>query len=189
MAGYLEIAAGEVGYRGNPENHTKYWADLAPNFQGQPWCGAFVSWCLKQAGQLSAIGGSPMYYVPSMVSRAKAAGQWSNQPSTGALVIYDFGTGVAAHVEFLVSSSGATLVGIGGNTSGDLVSQKTRNASSVLGYWALSATPGSIPAGSAVAGPAYIGTGALLGAAVQTAQGSAGAVDARFSGRRHRTLA
>lgn len=30
-------------------NFTKYWRDIEPSYQGQPWCAAFVSWCFMKA--------------------------------------------------------------------------------------------------------------------------------------------
>lgn len=179
--GYLEIAAAEVGYHGNPENVTKYWADLAPNLQGLPWCGCFVSWCLKEAGSLGSIGGAPIYSVPVMVQKARAAGQWTSSPQ--GLAIFDFGTGVPAHVEFVVSASGSSLVSIGGNTTGDVVSEKTRDMSQVLGFWAIEAAAGSVPEG-----PVSIGNFTLSPVPAQAIDGESGDVDARFSGRKARIM-
>jgi hypothetical protein len=31
-------------------NYTIFWRDLKPEWQGQPWCAAFVVWCARQAG-------------------------------------------------------------------------------------------------------------------------------------------
>lgn len=59
----LKIAEKEIGYlekksardldskTGNAgsNNYTKYWRDVKASYQGQPWCGAFVSWCFMKA--------------------------------------------------------------------------------------------------------------------------------------------
>ena len=59
----LEIARAEIGYleKASPMNldsktgnagagnYTKYWRDLYPSYQGQPWCDCFVGWCFLQA--------------------------------------------------------------------------------------------------------------------------------------------
>lgn len=59
----IDTAAGEVGYlekksnssldskTGNAgsANYTKYWRDVLPSGQGQPWCAAFVTWCFQKA--------------------------------------------------------------------------------------------------------------------------------------------
>jgi len=56
----IEIAKEEVGYlekasnynldskTGNAgsANYTKYWRDIQPSYQGEPWCACFVTWCL-----------------------------------------------------------------------------------------------------------------------------------------------
>lgn len=47
--GYLEKASNKTLYdktanAGN-NNYTKYWAEMKPEWQGQPWCDCFVSWC------------------------------------------------------------------------------------------------------------------------------------------------
>lgn len=181
MAGYLEIAQGEVGYRGSPENYTKYWADLNPSYQGLDWCGAFVSWCLNKAGSLGAIGGSPMYYVPSMVTKAREMGQWTSTPSVGALGIYDFGSGIAAHVDFIVGVGSGVVETIGGNTTGDLVARKFREMSSVLGFWDIQATPGSVTPG---VGSGIGSGGQLVAAPVQTIFGESAESAARFATNR-----
>lgn len=143
MPGYLEIADGEVGYRAPASNVTKYWADLEPSFQGLAWCGAFVSWCLWKAGSLSAIGGE-MFYVPAMVDRARARGQWASNPVVGALVIFNFNTGSAQHVGFCTGVGSGSISTIEGNTSSDGVDRKTRS-SGIMGYWHITAAAGSIP--------------------------------------------
>lgn len=172
MAGYLEIADGQVGYRAPSENVTKYWADLAPSYQGQPWCGAFVSWCLWKAGSLTAALGGPMYYCPTMVSRAQSRGQWASNPVVGALALYDWNTGVAAHVEFVagIPSSGTINV-IGGNTGDDQVLRKNRSTSGVMGYWHIEAPAGSIAAGTGDAGRPGVPYGVLTAAPVPTIEG------------------
>lgn len=171
MAGYLEIADGQVGYKAPSENVTKYWADLYPAFQGQPWCGAFTSWCLWKAGALAATGGA-MYYCPSMVSRAKSRGQWASTPVVGALALYDWGAGIAAHVEFVAGvPSPGTINVIGGNTGDDQVIRRNRTTSQVMGYWHIEAPTGSISAGTGAAGPSRPSYGTLTAAAAQTIEG------------------
>lgn len=144
------MAAAEVGYAETPDNITKYWADLYPAFQGQPWCFAFISWCLKEAGNLGAIGGSPLYYCPTGVAKARAAGQWFNEPVAGALAFYNFGSNTAVHIEFVESVGNGYITAIGGNTSsgsggsqnnGGGVYRRTRS-SGIMGYWHISGSAG-----------------------------------------------
>ena len=30
-------------------NYTKYWRDIAPSYQAQPWCAGFITWCFHKA--------------------------------------------------------------------------------------------------------------------------------------------
>ena len=64
----IGIAEEEIGYlekRSNSQldsktanagsgNYTKYWRDIAPSYQAQPWCAGFVSWCFYKAFGLAA---------------------------------------------------------------------------------------------------------------------------------------
>ena len=51
--GYLEKASNSNLYEKNANagsnNYTKYWAEIKPEYQGQPWCACFVTWCFVQA--------------------------------------------------------------------------------------------------------------------------------------------
>ena len=183
--GYLDVAAGEVGYVETPVNVTKYWADLAPSYQGQPWCFAFVSWCLMQSGDLGLIGGAPLYYCPTGVAMARQRGQWYAQPAPGALAFFGFGQTVAVHVGFVNSVASGSVGTFEGNTSapggggsqynGDGVYAKTRS-SGILGYWHIGGDPGS----GFTPGPAAR-PGAITAAPAQTIEGSALEVAARFT--------
>ena len=138
--GYLDVARGQVGYVEKRSDITKYWDDLYPPFQGSPWSFAFVSWCLKQAGQLNLIGGKPMYYTPTGVNVAITRKQWSRTPKVGSLIFYDWGTGMAQHVEFVLAIKGAALTTIGGNYS-DKVGLFKHTTSEALGYWHIGGVP------------------------------------------------
>lgn len=165
--GYLDVAAGEVGYDETPVNITKYWTDLNPGLQGQPWCFAFVSWCLKQSGQLGAIGGSPIYYCPTGVAKARALGQWFNEPVVGALVFFSFGGNTAVHIEFVESVHSGYITTVGGNTGNGGVRRQNRS-SGILGYWHID---GSAGGGTYTVGPG-IRVGALGTPPVQTITGA-----------------
>lgn len=59
----IQIAKNETGYlekasnsqldsktaNVGENNYTKYWRDIKPDYQRQPWCAAFVSWCFMKA--------------------------------------------------------------------------------------------------------------------------------------------
>ena len=78
------IAKNEIGYlekknnsqldsktaNAGSNNYTKYWRDIKPSYQGQPWCAAFVSWCFMEAfGQEKAeklLKHWPYVYCPTL---------------------------------------------------------------------------------------------------------------------------
>ena len=82
----LEIAKGEIGYlekksnsnlydkkaNAGQNNYTKYWAEIYPDYQGQPWCACFVTWCFVQAfGKVNAsslLGHYPFVYCPTLAN-------------------------------------------------------------------------------------------------------------------------
>lgn len=55
----IEIARGELGYTENPagSNQVKYWEAYNPEYQGCPWCVAFLWWCFDRAGERMAFFG------------------------------------------------------------------------------------------------------------------------------------
>lgn len=128
----VEIAIGELGYlekksnsnlysntaNAGSNNYTKYWAEMKPEWQGQPWCDCFVSWCAKQAGESDAV--SVYYYCPSHVNFFKSRNQWyargTRTPQPGDIIF--FGTsGTASHVGIVEKSDSKYVYTIEGNTS------------------------------------------------------------------------
>jgi hypothetical protein len=153
--GYLDVAASQVGVRGD---YNKYWAELEPSLQGAAWCACFVSWCLKHAGSLGAVGGRPFYNCTFAVNKARSMRQWYRTPKVGSLVIFDWGTGSPQHIAFVYAVYGLSSIGtIGGNES-DAVKQQVRGTSQVMGYWYINAVPGS---GVGVATTGSTGTGTV----------------------------
>lgn len=113
------------GPHGNDGNITKYWADLIaahladPSFQGQPWCAGVIEWEDWKAGAPRLPIQNP-YYCPSRVAYAKSHGLWdeSGRYHPGDEVFFCFdGSGVAEHVERVISDDGVTITTVGGNTS------------------------------------------------------------------------
>lgn len=127
----INIAANEVGYlekqtngqlydktaNAGKNNYTKYWAEIKPEFQGQPWCACFVTWCFVQAfGQTMAhklLKHYPYVYCPTM------SGLFSlnANPKRGDIVIFK-NNGVFTHTGIVTSVSGDYFTTIEGNTSG-----------------------------------------------------------------------
>lgn len=119
--GYLEKASNasldsktaNAGYN----NYTKYWRDIKPGYQGQPWCACFVTWVLVQAfGQANAkklLRHYPYVYVPTL------AGLFTNyaNPQPGDIVMFKHG-GEFTHTGIVTSVSGDYFTTVEGNTSG-----------------------------------------------------------------------
>jgi len=122
----IEIAKMEIGYIETPDNITKY--GEAMKAQGQPWCGSFCNWVLKEAG----------VRVHSVVSTVKGAqvfqdsGRWSQEPKIGDLAFMDFPNDSVdriSHVGLVVGIKGNKVITIEGNTSG---SGSQRNGGMVM---------------------------------------------------------
>lgn len=127
----VEIAKAEVGYlekasnsqldsktsNAGSANYTKYWRDVYPSYQGQPWCAAFVSWVLMQAfGQAAAkklLKHWPYVYCPTL---GNLFTRYAN-PQVGDIVIF-WRNGEFAHTGIVTKVSGDYFETIEGNTSG-----------------------------------------------------------------------
>ena len=127
----IAIADAEVGYlekksdaqlddktaNAGTANHTKYWRDIKPEFQGQAWCAAFVTWCFvkafckEKAAQL--LKHYPYVYCPTMASLFTL----NSNPKRGDIVIF-YRNGTFAHTGIVTSVSGDYFTTIEGNTSG-----------------------------------------------------------------------
>lgn len=154
----MKVATGELGYverggrDGRSGNITKYWKAHYPQWQGQPWCGAFIYWVLRKVGVVDKpLGKTGIFYTPAIVAAAKRQGIWRsdsvaslNKIKPGDLVLFNFGSGGAKHVEFAEKALGNGRVQcIGGNTSGTNrgsqndgggVYRRTRDRGSIMGY-------------------------------------------------------
>lgn len=157
----VQTAASQIGYvegggsDGRSGNVTRYWQELYPQWQGQPWCGAFVAWVLRQRGVTDYPIGIPgIFYTPSIVAAAKSKGVWHGDSDLasikpGDVVLFDFGSGGAVHVGLAEEYLGAGQVRtIEGNTSptnrgsqnnGGGVYRRTRTAAAILGWVDMSA--------------------------------------------------
>lgn len=127
----LELAAAEIGYlekRSNNDlydktanagsgNYTKYWADIKPSYQGQPWCAAFVTWCMAKAlGESRAallLKHYPFVYCPALAAK----GPLYERPVRGDVVLF-YRKGEFAHTGFVTEVNGNRFSTVEGNTSG-----------------------------------------------------------------------
>lgn len=130
----IETAKNELGYlekKSNSQldsktsnagsaNFTKYWRDLKPSYQGQPWCAVFVSWVFYMTFGLEIakkllkhITDFPYVYCPTLGSRfTKHA-----NPQKGDIVIF-YRNGTFAHTGIVTKVQGDKFWTIEGNTSG-----------------------------------------------------------------------
>ena len=127
----IGIAEEEIGYlekRSNRQldsktanagsgNYTKYWRDIAPSYQAQPWCAGFVSWCFYKAFGLETarklLKHWPYVYCPDLGNKFT---RYAN-PKKGDIVIF-YRNGTFAHTGIVTKVSGDRFWTIEGNTSG-----------------------------------------------------------------------
>lgn len=119
--GYLEKASPnflweKTGNAGDG-NYTKYWAEIKPEFQGQPWCACFVTWCFVKAfgkeNTEKLLKHYPYVYVPALTSRCE---RFAN-PKVGDIVCF-LRNGVFCHTGIVISVNGDKFETVEGNTSG-----------------------------------------------------------------------
>lgn len=119
--GYLEKATNaqldsktaNAGYN----NYTKYWRDIYPAYQGQPWCACQISWDMMTAFGLETakklLRHWPYVYCPTM---ANLFTLYAN-PQVGDIVIFKH-DGVFTHTGLVIKVQGDKFWTIEGNTSG-----------------------------------------------------------------------
>ncbi len=104
-------------------NYTKYWRDLNPNMQGQPYCDGFVDWCfIKAYGEKMAdkllCGGSRSYYTPTSAGFFKKAGRWHDKnPKQGDVIYFKNATRIC-HTGIVTDVDARYVYTCEGNTSG-----------------------------------------------------------------------
>jgi hypothetical protein len=156
------IAAAQIGFREVFPNRTPYgeWYGL----QGQPYCAMGLSWVADKSGDTAGMGGK-FAYCPYWVRWFQEHGKWGQTPRRGAIVFFNFGHGLAVHVEWVEKVlDGNRIQTIGFNTSsgmtgsqnnGDGVFRRIRSASSgVEGYGYPTYKPEPVAAKPASALPA-----------------------------------
>lgn len=138
LAMIVSIARGDLGILEGSESWKKYG-------QSGPWCAAFVSWVLKQAGWTDFTSHSCNSWRNWLMRAGKWGAQGSYSPKAGDLVIFDWeGDGVADHIGIVTANGGSTVYTIEGNTgdptgrtSKDGVFNKSRSVGSIMGYGVL----------------------------------------------------
>lgn len=141
----LTIAAKELGTLESPRgsNKIKYWS-VKPGWNGQPWCAAFVRWCLLQADLTNYPPIANPYYVPYVESWGRNNNKFIRSgPNPGDLVIFGK-SDIAAHIGFVErrlddgwvqTIEGNTSSGTSGSqNNGDGVFRRKRGPSWIRGY-------------------------------------------------------
>ncbi len=100
-------------------NYTKYWRDLKPIYQGQPWCAVWVSWCMYKTFGLETAkkllkheNDFPYVYCPTLGARFT---KYAN-PQRGDIVIF-YRNGTFAHTGIVTKVEGDKFYTIEGNTN------------------------------------------------------------------------
>lgn len=135
----LQAALAEEGYlekRSNADldsktanagqgNWTKYWRELKPDFQGQPWCDCFVGWVFmktfgERIGNEMLCGGLRSYYTPASANCFAVKGRLGSVPQVGDQVFFTKNgyTSGCYHTGIVYAISGGVIYTIEGNTSG-----------------------------------------------------------------------
>ena len=125
------IAKNEIGYlekksnsqldsktaNAGSNNYTKYWRDIKPSYQGQPWCACFVSWCFMKTFGLNKakklLKHWPYVYCPTMSGLFTL----NANPKVGDIVIFKH-NGTFTHTGLVTAVVGDRFYTIEGNTSG-----------------------------------------------------------------------
>lgn len=119
--GYLEKASDSSLYdktaNAGSANYTKYWADIEPDFQGEPWCACFVTWCMVQAFGRAAAKKLLRHYPYISCPAISKLFTLNANPKRGDVVIF-FRGGEFAHTGIVTEVYGDYFVTVEGNTSG-----------------------------------------------------------------------
>ena len=98
-------------------NVTKYWEEIKPEWQGQPWCAIWVCWVFTKAlGKERAkelLKHYPYTYCPTMANLFTLY----STPKVGDIVLFKK-NGAYAHTGIVVGVNGNQFTTIEGNTSG-----------------------------------------------------------------------
>ena len=158
----LDLALSQVGYlekksnsnlddfsvNAGLNNYTKYAKDYDEwgwgNYQAQPWCDMFVSWCFKNAFGDDEVA-SHNSYCPSHVNWFKGQKRWhTSGPQKGDVIFFKNSSGVAYHVGIVYDVDKTKVYTVEGNTSsaagvvenGGCVAKKSYSlsSSSIMGY-------------------------------------------------------
>lgn len=134
----IAVASAEVGYLEKKSNAsldnktanagyaniTKYWRDIYPSFQGQPWCDCFVSWCFvatygTDVANKLLCGGVKSFYTPTSAQYYKSKGRFDKNPKAGDQIFFTNNGSISGvyHTGIVEKYDGTWVYTIEGNTS------------------------------------------------------------------------
>lgn len=143
----VRVAAAEVGVTESPANSNRvkyndWYYGRQVRGAAYPWCAAFVSWVLAQAGAGALAARSAS--CPAIKSDAQRRGIYHSGAAgiaPGDLVLYQFDRDADPdHIGIVESVSGSSITAIEGNTSltsndnGGAVMRRTRSKGLIMGY-------------------------------------------------------
>lgn len=133
MKDIVDVAIGEIGYREQGNNRTKYGEYTGAN--GAAWCHSFVSWCAHEAGVSTSVvpkTASTTYGMQWFKKRGQFKYKGKYTPKRCDIVYFKTGR---SHVGIVESVSGGQLHTIEGNTS-DKVARRSYslNNATITGY-------------------------------------------------------
>lgn len=133
MKDIVDVAIGEIGYREQGNNRTKYGEYTGAN--GAAWCHSFVSWCAHEAGVSTSVvpkTASTTYGMQWFKKRGLFKYKGKYTPKRCDIVYFKTGR---SHVGIVESVSGGQLHTIEGNTS-DKVARRSYslNNATIIGY-------------------------------------------------------
>lgn len=113
----VAVAKKQVGVMTGRKYWKWYFHSKFINTDRTPWCGTFVAWCYKQAGEYDRLSAARKYgnlgYVPSYSHFASSREKWISKSAAqpGDVVVF----GKNRHVGIVEGISGSCLITIEGN--------------------------------------------------------------------------
>jgi CHAP domain len=135
----INMAFGQVGVVETGTNYVKFWDLIGRHdLQGNPWCAAFVTWCMKAAGVPFPTIDTPGGYVycPNAVDYGRAHGELVSAPRPGDIVLFDWEhDSISDHTGIIVSLPGQGLMSTVEGNVDNAVKIQTRDFSQVIAFF------------------------------------------------------
>jgi CHAP domain len=134
----IRVATEQIGYSESGTNQVRFWPEIGrPDLQGNPWCAAFVTWCMKQAGVPFPTIDTPGGYVycPDAVTYGRAHGELVSTPKKGDIILFDWEhDSISDHTGIITGVVGTTLYTVEGNVD-NRVEVMTRSFNDAIAFF------------------------------------------------------